>query len=229
MPQAGVAPFVLQRRSQLAGGELFVLHHENVLKAVFGLQRAVDVLDKELIGLEVAGITEQDYQLINGVDEPEPAARGREVTIHALFAVADQIVAARQFEVRIWLGGVERAVGVVAGDKLPAVGDDGWLATLDVAADWRSVLQFVSGVEGDVAAVLAIVGQGQGLRLRQHGFGDGVDLLEGQLRPMVVIRTGRVRQHQWHAAQGGGKGGGQSVAEPEKRWGRVHGDLSSSE
>ena len=149
----------MQGRSQLAGGELFVLHHENVLKAVFGLQRAVDVFDKELIGLEVAGITEQDHQLINGVDEPEPAAWGREVAIHALFAVADQIVAARQFEVRIRLGRVERAVGVVAGDKLPAVGDDGWLAALDVAADGRSELQLVGGVEGDVAAILTIVGQ----------------------------------------------------------------------
>ena len=50
-------------------------------------------------------------------------------------------------------------MGVVAGDKLPAVGDDGWLATLDVAADGSSELQLVGGVEGDLAAILTIVGQ----------------------------------------------------------------------
>ena len=153
------SPLVFQGRSQLAGGELVVLYYKNFLTAVFGLQRAFDVLDKELIRLEVAGITEQYHQLINGVDEPEPAAGSGEVAIHALFAIADQIVAARQFEVRIRLGGFQRAVGVVAGDKLPAVGDDGWLATLDVAADGSSELQLVGGVEGDLAAILTIVGQ----------------------------------------------------------------------
>ena len=218
-------PLFLWGWSELAGGEAFVFHHKNILEAVLGLRRTVDVFHEPLVRREVAGIAQQYHQLIHGIDEPEPPARGREVAIDAFFAVADQVVAARQFKVRVRLGGVEGTVGVVAGDQLPAVRYDRRLATLDVTADGCGVLQFVVGVEGDVAAVLAIVGQRQRLRLCQHGFCHSVDLLEGQLLPMVVVGLRCAGHYQRHADEGSGNGEVKLTTEPEQGRGREHGDL----